>query len=212
MFDTKKAAEAQMRLSTKLKLKWEARKLNTLAGADCSYISGRRKIGAVIVIYKIPEFEIVEIVEEIRDVRIPYIPGFLNFREAPVFFKAYEKVRNKPDVTLIDGNGIAHPRRMGLASYIGVILDISTVGCAKRPFFPFRQPEVERGSYSVLRNDAKVKVGLCLRTRTGVNPVFVSPGHKIDFEASKKIVLSCSSFRIPEPLREAHRLASRLFK
>lgn len=211
MFDYKKAVEAQRRLSSKIILTWEEREVQLIAGVDCSYDEKQRKIGAVIVVYIMPDFAIVEVARELSDVPIPYVPGFLNFREGPVFLKAFRKLSKKPDVTLFDGNGIAHPRKMGLASYLGVVLDISTIGCAKNSFFPFPSPGEERGEFTELQNTHHEKVGYCLRTRTGVKPVFVSPGHKIDFIVSREIVLELSKYRIPEPLRMAHHLASQLF-
>ncbi|NIO49508.1 MAG: endonuclease V [Candidatus Aminicenantes bacterium] len=206
-----KAAEAQRRLSTRLILKWDGREVNLMAGADFGYGYKEKKIGASIVIFKMPELEIVEISEAVREIEFPYLPGYLAYREGPVFFDAFRKIRNKPDMTLVDGNGIAHPRKMGLASYVGVILDICTIGCAKTPFFPFVLPLEEKGSYTFFRDERKEKAGICLRTRSGVKPIFVSPGHRIDFMSAMKFVLSCSKFRIPEPLREAHRRTSKIF-
>jgi deoxyribonuclease V len=211
VFDFKKAVEAQRRLSSRLDLTWEDREVRWVAGVDSSYDEGNHKIGVVVVVYKMPEFVIVEVVKELADIPIPYVPGFLNFREGPIFIKVFRKLNRKPDVTIVDGNGIAHPRKMGLASYVGVVLDISTIGCAKNSFYPFRSPGEERGEYSELKNTDHEKVGYCLRTRTGVNPVFVSPGHKIDFSVSRELVLEYSKYRIPEPLRMAHHLASQLF-
>ena len=211
VFDFKKAAEAQKRLSSRLDLTWEEREVQLVAGVDSSFDDALQKIGVVVVVYKMPEFVIVEVVKEIGDIPVPYVPGFLNFREGPILLKVFRKLNRKPDVTLIDGNGIAHPRKMGLASHVGVVLDISTIGCAKNSFYPFRSPGVERGEYSKLENTDHEKVGYCLRTRTGVKPVFVSPGHKIDFLVSRKLVLEYSKYRIPEPLRMAHHLASQLF-
>jgi len=97
-----------------------------------------------------------------------------------------------PEYFIIDGNGIAHPRKMGLVSFVGVILDICTIGCAKTPFFPFVLPSEQKGSYTFFRDGRKDKAGICLRTRTGVKPIFVSPGHRIDFISAMKLVLSCS--------------------
>lgn len=206
------AAETQRRLASRLILKWERREVNLIAGADFGYDSKRRKIAAVIVVFATPELEMVEAVWSIQKVNCPYIPGFLSLREGPAFLTAFQKIKNRPDVTLVDGNGIAHPRRMGLASYVGVLLDIPTVGCAKKSFFPFDLPADERGSYTIFRNNKKEKVGVCLRTRSGVKPVFVSPGHRTDFRFARNLVLRFSKFRIPEPLREAHRRASEIFK
>lgn len=209
--DLEQAAEAQKKLSSKLILKWDDRRVNLVAGADFSYDSKEKSIAASLVVYRIPEFEIVEVIEARRESLFPYIPGFLSLREGPVFLDAYRKIKIRPDVTLVDGNGIAHPRKMGLASFVGVMLDICTVGCAKTPFYPFIPPPKRRGSYTFFKNDRGERVGLCLRTRSGVQPVFVSPGHRVDFVHAMEVVLRCSRFRIPEPLREAHRHAGRIF-
>ena len=131
VFDYKKAAETQNRLSSRLILEWDNRDIQYVAGADSSYDDQKRLIGVVIVVYRMPELTLFEIIKEVGEVPIPYVPGFLNFREGPIFLKAFRKLGRTPDLTLIDGNGIAHPRKMGLASYAGVILDVSTVGCAK---------------------------------------------------------------------------------
>jgi len=211
LIDLQKAIKLQEKLALKIIIKWDGRKINLLAGADFGYDRKTNRIGAIIVVQKYPGFETVEISEAIREIDLPYIPGFLSLREGPAFFDAFSKIRNKPEITLVDGNGIAHPRRMGLASYIGVVLDIATIGCAKSAFFPFDLPPQARGSYTHFKNKNKERVGYCLRTRSGVKPIFVSPGHRIDFRRSMEIVLSCSRFRLPEPLREAHRLAQRLF-
>jgi deoxyribonuclease V len=126
--DLAKAAERQRQLALQLILGWDRREVRLVAGADFSYDMRAKKVGACIVIFKIPELEIVEVSKAVKKIEIPYIPGFLSLREGPVFFDAFRKIKIKPDVTLVDGNGIAHPRRMGLASYVGVILDISTIG------------------------------------------------------------------------------------
>jgi deoxyribonuclease V len=205
------AIRLQEELARRLILEWRGRKVSLVAGADFSYDEKEEKIAAAIVVMKLPELEMVETTEAVMKIALPYIPGFLSFREAPAFFKAFRKIRCRPDVTLLDGNGIAHPRRMGLASHAGVILDIPTVGCAKTPFFPFCQPLPGRGAFTYFKNRAQEKVGFCLRTRTGVKPVFVSPGHRVDFSLSRKIVLECCRFRIPEPIRQAHLLSRRIF-
>ncbi|MBS3819816.1 endonuclease V [bacterium] len=208
----KKAAQTQQRLSSRIKLQWNKKKLNRIGGADFSYDPDHNYVCACIVVNQLPQFEIIEIQTAVKKVPIPYIPGFLAFREGPAFLQAFRKIINKPDVTLVDGNGIAHPRKMGLAAFVGVILDISTIGCAKSPFFPFISPGKQRGSHtSILKSDNE-KVGICLRTCSGVKPIFVSPGHKIDFLHSREFVLKCSRFRVPHPLREAHRFSRKSFE
>jgi len=135
----------------------------------------------------------------------------LSFREGPVYIDVLGKLSWEPDVYLFDGNGIAHPRRMGLASHVGLKIDRPSIGCAKRAFFPFRPPARRRGACTAYKNRNGETVGFCLRTRTGVQPVFVSPGHRIDLRTARKLALDCSRFRIPEPLREAHRLSQKIF-
>lgn len=210
-FNLKKAAFAQQKLASRLLLRQRAPKTKKIAGADFSYHKQKGLIGAIVVVLEFPSLEIIEVAQDVRDVQIPYIPGYLNFREGPSFLKTFLKLKNQPDLTLIDGNGIAHPRKMGLASYVGVVLDIPTIGCAKSPFFVHDPPAENRGAYSVYKNQNDEMVGYCLRTRTSVKPVFVSPGHRINFVFSREIVLACSKFRIPEPIRIAHDLAKRLF-
>jgi deoxyribonuclease V len=207
----KKAAEIQQKLSRRLRLKWEETVLETVAGADFSYDKGNKLIGASVVVLSFPDFKILETAQAIRNVTFPYISGYLAFREAPAFFKAFRKLKTKPDVTLVDGNGIAHPRKMGLASFVGVVMDVCTIGCAKSPVYPFVLPGKKRGQFTSIRNERQERVGLCLRTSDGIKPVFVSPGHRIDLMEAMRIVLICSRYRIPEPLREAHVTAGHIF-
>jgi len=206
------AIKIQEKLASRVILEWDGGSVNYVAGADSGYDPKEQKIGAVIVVMRIPECEVVEVAQAVRKVTMPYIPGFLGFREGPAFFDAFRKLKQRPDVTLLDGNGIAHPRKMGLASYVGVVLDVPTIGCAKSPFFPFTLPAERRGTFTHLMNKAGEKVGFCLRTRPGVKPVFVSPGHRVSFYQARRTVLDCARFRVPEPLREAHRLSQKLFR
>lgn len=205
------AIRTQQILSLKVRLKWDRRDILLIAGADFAYDSEEKRIQASIAVFKMPELELLEVSQAMRATQFPYIPGFLAFREGPAFLEAFRRIRHRPDVTLIDGNGIAHPRNMGLASFVGVVLDICTIGCAKTPFYPFAYPAEEKGAYTTFTNEKQEKVGICLRTRDHAKPIFVSPGHRIDFGQARDIVLKCSKFRIPEPLRQAHRLASRVF-
>jgi len=211
LFDFKKAAETQARLSSRLKMVWDNRNIQFVGGIDSSYDESKKRIGVVVVVFKVPELILVEVSQEIQNVTVPYVPGFLNFREGPAVLKAFRKLVRPPDVTLIDGNGIAHPRRMGLASYVGVVLDISTIGCAKSPFYPYMTPGEVKGSYTAFTDTKGEQVGFCLRTQSGTNPVFVSPGHRTDFTISKQVVLGMSLYRIPEPLRMADHLAGKIF-
>ncbi len=202
-----RAAKIQEILASRLVLEWTGGPVRLIAGADFSYDLDRGRIRAAVVVMTFPELGVVEVAGAVRRLSVPYIPGFLSFREGPAFISAFARLHRRPDLTLVDGNGIAHPRRMGLASHVGVMLDIATIGCAKTPFYPFSHPGRERGAFTHYKNLDSERVGFCLRTCSGVKPVFVSPGHRVDFRLTKKIVLACSKFRLPEPLREAHRLA-----
>jgi len=141
----------------------------------------------------------------------PYIPGLLSFREAPILLKVFSKLERRPDVILIDGQGIAHPRFMGIAAHLGLLLNLPSIGCAKsRLFGKEAKPGLEQGSFVPLMEGERT-VGMIVRTRAGVKPVYVSPGHKMDMEGSVKMVLSlCRGYRIPEPLRQAHIFVNQL--
>jgi deoxyribonuclease V len=144
-------------------------------------------------------------------IRFSYIPGLLSFREGPILIKTFERLRLKPDMMIYDSQGIAHPRGMGLASHMGLWLNLPSIGCAKTPLLrEFTCPGPSRGNFEWIRKEGK-KVGTVLRTKDGVKPLFVSPGHQIDLSTSNKLILeSCKGFRFPEPLRKAHQLAERL--
>jgi deoxyribonuclease V len=141
----------------------------------------------------------------------PYIAGLLSFREGPILVKTFQRLRLKPDVMIYDGQGIAHPRGMGLASHMGLWLDLPSIGCAKTPLLDgFVSPGASRGSSEWIRRKGKT-VGAVLRTRENAKPVFISPGHRIDFLTSNQLILeSCKGFRFPEPLRKAHQLSRKM--
>jgi len=144
----------------------------------------------------------------------PYVPGCLSFREAPVVLDAFQQLRTVPDVVLIDGQGRAHPRRMGLASHIGLALDTATIGCAKSRLIGEMRGELspERGSRQALW-DAGERIAAVLRTRAGVKPVYVSVGHRIDLASAERWVLAAAPrYRLPEPARMAHHCVTRLKK
>ncbi|TVM00343.1 MAG: endonuclease V [Candidatus Brocadia sp. WS118] len=210
----KKAIQVQETLSDRLILKRVAGKVCTVAGADVSYDKYRDCFFAGVVVYKIgKQLERIEETTAIGRVRFPYIPGLLSFREAPILLKAFKKLKNDPDVILFDGQGIAHPRHFGLASHLGLILDRRAIGCAKsRLVGEFRGVRNVVGASSKLFYKHEV-VGAVLRTKINTNPVFVSPGHKVNLAFAIRIVLkTCSGYRIPEPVRQAHVLVNRVRK
>jgi len=196
----------QLRLSQKIRLEKIGKRIDYIAGADVA-VTPHNLIGCIGV-FTYPSLELVEHTYAVSIISMPYIPGFLSFREIPVIVKCYKKLKKKPDLILVDGQGIAHPRALGLASHLGVILKCPTIGCAKSHFYgDYEIPSGKKGSYYPIREGQK-KIGLVLRTRDNVNPLFVSPGHLVDFEDCKHYVLSSlTKYRIPEPLRFAHRTA-----
>jgi deoxyribonuclease V len=174
-----------------------------VAGADVSYKDDVAR--AVVVIMK--DLELFEKVVVDEEVPFPYIPGLLSFREIPPLLSAWRKIRTTPDVVIVDGQGIAHPRRFGVASHLGLVLDLPTVGCAKSLLCgDYEEPSAKRGSWSPLVHREET-VGAALRTRDGCNVVYVSTGHRISLESAISVVLACAPrYRLPEPQRLADRL------
>ena len=203
------AKAAQVALRDKVRIVPLRKKTRYIAAVDAAF-AGERIIGAAC-LYRYPEISLVEETHaEMRNL-FPYVPGLLTFREGPVITKVIGQLTINPDVILFDGQGIAHPISMGIASHMGVILDLPAIGCAKsRLIGDYKEPKLRRGSWSpLLYNDTVV--GAVLRTRDNVKPIFVSPGHRIDLKSSIDIVLTCiSKYRIPEPLRRADFLSKRI--
>jgi deoxyribonuclease V len=197
-----------------------------IAGIDCAFSKDGKKIIAAVVVLKLPDFVPVETTTALRKVTFPYIPGLLSFREAPVCIAAVEKLKNEPDLFIIDGQGIAHPRRLGLAAHLGLFFDKPTIGCAKsRLTGTFQDPPLEKGTYTLLKDKKRTKqntqyairdtkyetIGAVVRTRANVKPVFVSVGNKCLLKDAVKITLDCTTkYRLPEPTRLAHQLVSKL--
>lgn len=176
-----------------------------VAGADVSYSRGSDVFFSSVVVFEMPGMNIVEEFTAKDRVDFPYIPGLLSFREAPVLIKAFEGIKNAPDVIIFDGHGIAHPRGLGLASHMGLILDCPSIGCAKKILVGDYDPvgnEVGDHTPIVYKGDV---VGAVLRTRQNVKPVFISPGHKMDVSSAIEIVMrTCRGYKLPEPTRRAH--------
>jgi len=178
----------------------------TVAGVDTHFHQGLA-IAAVVVI-RLSDLATVDCATAIRKLRFPYIPGLLTFREGPAILAALDHLTAAPDLLIFDGQGIAHPRRCGLASHIGLLLDIPAIGCAKtRLSGRFEAPHTEKGSYSYLK-DGDETIGAVVRTRSKVKPLFVSIGHRINLQDSINIVLRCCPrYRLPETTRRADKLA-----
>jgi deoxyribonuclease V len=206
-----RAREVQAAMAGKVQVSPLTRPPRTVAGIDCAFSRDKKRIGAIIVVLEYPALRVVETVSAADDAGFPYIPGLLSFREAPVCLAAAAKLRTAPDCFLIDGQGIAHPRRLGLAAHLGLFLDRPTIGCAKsRLIGTFDPPAIERASRTPLM-DGEETIGAVLRTRTGVKPIFVSVGHKCTLEDAIRITLACTpKYRIPEPTRLAHHEITKL--
>ena len=212
------ARELQVALARKVQFTPIKRKPKIIAGMDCAFSKDGKRILAAVIVLRLAKFELVETVSAIRDVNFPYIPGLLSFREAPVCIDAVEKLQTRPDAFMIDGQGIAHPRRLGLAAHLGLFFDKPTIGCAKsRLTGAYQEPSSEKGTYSLLEDEKSKQqghseiIGAVVRTRANVKPVFVSVGHKCLLEDAIKVTLNCAvKYRLPEPTRLAHQQVSKL--
>ena len=218
------ARRVQGELAGRVKVVLLAGEPQVIAGLDCAFSKDGKTIFAAVVVLRVAgsgrsrlggpvclEFEMVETATARQRTRFPYIPGLLSFREAPVCLEAVGKLTWEPDLFLIDGQGQAHPRRLGLASHLGLFLDRPTIGCAKsRLIGTYEEPGGERGAYSLLR-DGDETVGAVVRTRSRVKPMFVSVGHRCALDDAIRVTLACATrYRIPEPTRLAHQAVGRL--
>jgi deoxyribonuclease V len=183
-------------------------RLRTIAGVDTSVRDGR--VRSAIVVLSYPGLEPLDLALHERALDFPYVPGLLAFREVPAVLAAFERLRVRPDLLLVDGHGLAHPRRFGIACHLGVELDLLAIGCGKSILVgAHREPGARRGSRTRLVHRGDV-VGMALRTRERARPVFVSIGHRVDLASAVRLVLSTTrGFRLPEPIRAADREAGR---
>lgn len=182
-----------------------------VAGVDIAYSRGGAWGYAAAVVVKLPKFKTVETQTARYEIRYSYRSGLLAMREGPLTAAVLKKLTCRPDVIIFDGAGVAHPRRFGIASHFGLLFDIPTIGCAKTPLIAVTgEPGPERSDFAPMRLDAAV-LGAALRTRRGVKPVYVSPGHRADLTSAIDVTLATTTkYRIPEPIRQAHRLANKL--
>lgn len=205
------AVALQNRLRDQIQLQPLETEPKWVAGADLSFDIGSDTVFAGIVVLSFPELEIVEERGLQTEAKFPYVPGLLSFREAPAILQVWEKLRCKPEVLILDGQGTAHPRRFGIASHLGLWLPIPTIGCAKTLLCgQYENLGLERGSSAPLVHRGEV-VGAALRTKNRVNPVFVSPGNRCDLDSALSLLLRCDGgWKIPEPTRRAHLFVNRL--
>ncbi len=204
------AFQIQKELTRKLLFEDDTDDPALIAGVDVAFSRARDLLYAAIVVLDAETMQPVEVASAAQQPVFPYVPGLLTFREGPVVLQAYEKLKLDPDLVMFDGQGIAHPRGLGLAAHMGVILDKPSIGCAKsRLVGEFKEPKQKRGAMRTLSLHRK-KVGVVLRTKDNTKPLFVSPGHRITVETAVKRVLEAGrGYRLPEPTRLAHYEAAR---
>ncbi len=177
-----------------------------VAGVD---VSVRNNVSqAAVVVLTFPDLQLIETVRTQGPTPFPYVPGLLTFREGPVLTDAFAQLQNEPDVFIFDGMGRIHPRRIGIASHMGLWLDKPTIGCGKTHFIgDYSEPGANKGDYSPL-TDAGELLGVVLRTRTHVKPVYISVGHMVDLQSAIHLILACTpKYRLPRPIRLAHNTA-----
>lgn len=184
--------------------------VRNVAGVDMAINEEHEMARAAVVLLSYPDMEIVERHVYEEPIRMPYVPGLLSFREAPAVLGAFRQLRQPADLVMVDGQGIAHPRRIGIASHLGLWLNIPTIGCGKSILVGhYKKDELgeEAGSWVPLKDKGEV-IGAVVRTRTRVNPMIISPGHLISLETSIRYVLACGKgYRLPEPTRQADKLS-----
>ena len=203
----KDAKRLQMKLAAHIIRENKLGTVKTVAGIDVGMRGDM--VFAAIVVLNFPKLDVASQSTATRQISCPYIPGLLSFREGPVILDALDRLDLKPDLLIFDGQGIAHPCHLGIASHIGLLSDFPSIGCAKsRLCGEYQEPGVERGSHVPLMDHGET-IGAIVRTRTNVKPVFVSIGHRVDLKTSIDYVLRCcKGYRLPETTRQAHRLAS----
>ncbi len=207
----KEAIEIQKKLAEQIIICPLPASFSFLGAADLGYLKRTNSYVAAVGVFSWPDLTLVDEAVHIGQCTFPYVPGLLSFREVPPILEAWKKLSVKPEVFLCDGQGIAHPRGIGFASHLGLLLNIPSVGCAKTRLCGEHEPlDMEKGAKTPLFLNGK-EVGIVYRSRTGVKPIYISPGHKADIESSVWLVEKCvGKYRIPEPLRWAHKRAAEI--
>ncbi|WP_428667680.1 deoxyribonuclease V [Runella sp.] len=184
--------------------------IHTIAGADISLNLYSETIYAGIVILRYSDLQPLAYSLVKSTNTFPYVPGYLAFREVPALMQVWEQMPIKPDIIMVDGHGIAHPRRMGIASHFGTLTNTTTLGCAKKILFgKWSEPESIKGSYMLIKDKEEI-VGYALRSKNNVKPVFISPGNQMCLQDSLNIAMHCiGNYRLPEPTRKAHEFVNR---
>lgn len=206
----KEAEEIQREIALQVVKADSFKKICFVGGVDIHYTTETVKLGWAVLNFENKKIEDTKTKTFKRSLNWSYIPGYFCFYEGYYVVEFIKELKQKPDILLLDGHGIAHPRKAGLASYVGVVCDIPTIGCAKNILYgSYNRDKLERfrGSYVEIKNEFNETIGFALRTKDNVKEIFVSVGHKVSLNTAKEIVLTLSKYRIPEPLRIAHQLA-----
>ena len=207
----KEAIEIQKRLKQKVRIEPLQKEVKYIGGADISFNRGESTVYATIVVLRLSDLEEVERSLVVGTIDFPYIPGLLSFREVPILWEAWQQLKQKPDVLVLDGHGIAHNRRFGVASHFGILADVPTIGCAKKIFVGTHQELSEEAGNMVGIYDENELLGAVLRSRSKVKPIYISVGHRITLPDALRIMQQCiTKYRLPEPTRQAHLIANEL--
>jgi deoxyribonuclease V len=200
----REAMRLQESLRERVELEDRFGEIHYVAGADMAFDPATEIAFAGVIVYRFPGLEEVERRMARRKLRFPYVPGLLSFRECPILLAAFARLQTEPDLILIDGQGLAHPRRLGIACHIGILFDKPTIGCAKsRLVGEHQEPPARAGSTAPLELEGD-RLGMVLRTRDNVRPIYVSTGHRVSLDSAVNLVKQCmDGYRIPKPTREA---------
>lgn len=209
---THEAIAIQKRLRNQVMTENTLGGIRLIAGADIVTSKDSPKAYAGVVVLSYPALEVVEERGLEDEVTFPYIPGLLAFREGPLLIKVFEQLSTDPDVIVFDGQGLAHPRGMGIATHLGLVFDKPTIGCAKSLLFGrYQEPDAEKGAWAELRDSQGQVVGAALHSKLKTSPIFVSIGHRVDLPTAIRILLDCArGVRIPEPTRLADNFVTQL--
>lgn len=205
------AVRLQQEFRGRVRIEPLGRPVETIAGCDISFNRFSDVVYAGVVVLRLPTLEIVEEAGVRTEARFPYVPGLLSFREIPALLEAWARLRTEPDVAMVDGHGIAHPRRMGIAAHFGLVIDRPTLGCAKSILVGHHEePADARGDWRPLVYRGET-IGAALRTKPRTKPVYISVGNRLELPEAVDLALRCDrGYRIPEPTRQAHRFVNEL--
>lgn len=209
--DPKEARQLQEQLRKEVRIQSLAHPPQRVAGADISFNKYEDTVYAGFAILEMESLQVVAHALAATKISFPYIPGLLSFREIPALLEAWNLIPEKPDLVMVDGHGIAHPRRLGIATHFGLATDTPTIGVAKKKLVGhYTEPELTAGNYTLLEHQQET-VGYVFRSKNNVKPLFISPGHKTNLSDALQIIRqSCGKYRLPEPTRQAHLLVNQL--